>query len=44
MTNKEIAQRLSIAEDTVKKHLQHIYKKLGVPRRSVLLAARARQP
>jgi RNA polymerase sigma factor (sigma-70 family) len=44
MTNKEIAQQLGIAEDTVKKHLQHVYKKLGVRRRAVLLAARARQP
>lgn len=44
MTNKEIAHRLAIAEDTVKKHLQHVYRKLGVRRRAVLLAARARQP
>ena len=45
MTNKQIAQDLSIAEDTVKKHLQHIYKKVGVHRRALLLADdRARRP
>ncbi|HKS54622.1 MAG TPA: helix-turn-helix transcriptional regulator, partial [Steroidobacteraceae bacterium] len=33
MTNKQIALDLRIAEDTVKKHLQHIYHKLGVHRR-----------
>jgi DNA-binding CsgD family transcriptional regulator len=38
MTNKEIAQTLGIAEDTVKKHLQHAYKKLGVRRRALLIA------
>lgn len=37
MTNKQIAQDLRIAEDTVKKHLQHIYRKLGVHRRTALL-------
>jgi DNA-binding NarL/FixJ family response regulator len=37
MTNKQIAQDLCIAEDTVKKHLQHIYRKLGVHRRTMLL-------
>jgi len=37
MTNKQIAQRLRIAEDTVKKHLQHIYRKLEVHRRALLL-------
>lgn len=38
MTNKQIAQTLGIAEDTVKKHLQHVYKKLGVRRRALLIA------
>jgi DNA-binding NarL/FixJ family response regulator len=37
MTNKQIAQSLGIAEDTVKKHLQHVYKKLGVRRRALLI-------
>jgi len=37
MTNKQIAQDLRIAEDTVKKHLQHIYKKVGVHRRTLLM-------
>lgn len=49
MTNKEIAQRLGIAEDTVKKHLHHAYKKLGVRRRTTLIvdtaaAMRPRRP
>ena len=42
MTNKQIAQTLGIAEDTVKKHLQHVYKKLGVRRRALLIADRTR--
>ena len=37
MTNKQIAQDLHIAEDTVKKHLQHIYRKVGVHRRALLM-------
>jgi len=37
MTNKEIAQELGIAEDTVKKHLQHAYRKLDVHRRALLM-------
>ena len=37
MTNKQIAHDLHIAEDTVKKHLQHVYRKLGVHRRTMLL-------
>ena len=37
MTNKQIAHSLGIAEDTVKKHLHHVYKKLGVPRRALLM-------
>jgi DNA-binding CsgD family transcriptional regulator len=45
MTNKQIAQDLSIAEDTVKKHLQHIYKKVGVHRRALLMIdERTRRP
>jgi DNA-binding CsgD family transcriptional regulator len=37
MTNRQIAQSLGIAEDTVKKHLHHVYKKLGVRRRTLLI-------
>ena len=37
MTNKQIAQELGIAEDTVKKHLHRAYKKLGVRRRALLI-------
>jgi len=37
-TNKEIALRLSVEEDTIKKHLTHIYKKLGVRRRTAMAA------
>lgn len=41
MTNKQIATTLGIAVDTVKKHLQHVYKKLGVRRRVLLIADRS---
>ncbi len=40
MTNKQIGNKLGIAEDTVKKHLQHVYKKLGVRRRALLIIDR----
>lgn len=40
MTNKQIASKLGIVEDTVKKHLQHVYKKLGVRRRALLIIDR----
>lgn len=43
MTNKQIAESLGIAVDTVKKHLQHVYKKLGVRRRVLLIADRSGQ-
>jgi len=39
-TNKEIARRLGIQEDTVKKHLQAAFGKLGVRRRALLAFAR----
>jgi DNA-binding NarL/FixJ family response regulator len=37
--NKELADRLSITEATVKVHLTHIFQKLGVPGRAALAAA-----
>jgi DNA-binding CsgD family transcriptional regulator len=40
MTNKQIAQQLGIMEETVKKHLQHIYDKLGVRRRALVMLGR----
>lgn len=40
MTNKQIAKTLGIAEDTVKKHLHHVYNKLGVRRRALLIIGR----
>jgi two-component system, NarL family, nitrate/nitrite response regulator NarL len=33
LSNREMAQRLSISEDTVKHHLTNIYDKLGVSTR-----------
>jgi len=42
LTNKEIARRLGIMEDTVKKHLQHVYDKLGVRRRTLLMLSESR--
>lgn len=40
-TNKEIARRLGIMEDTVKKHLQSIFCKLGVHRRGLVMLRQA---
>jgi DNA-binding NarL/FixJ family response regulator len=40
-TNKQIARRLGIMEDTVKKHLQTIFGKLGVRRRRALVVFQA---
>jgi DNA-binding CsgD family transcriptional regulator len=44
LTNKALAQQLRMAEGTLKKHLQNLYRKLGVENRSgaTLLAMRAR--
>jgi DNA-binding NarL/FixJ family response regulator len=36
-TNKQIARQLGIMEDTVKKHLQSIFTKLGVRRRTLVV-------
>ena len=44
ITNKEIGRRLRLAEGTVKVHLHHIYRKLGIANRTALavLAQRGR--
>lgn len=36
VTNKEIGRRLMLAEGTVKVHLHHIYRKLGIANRTEL--------
>ncbi len=36
VTNKEIGRRLKLAEGTVKVHLHHIYRKLGIANRTAL--------
>jgi two-component system nitrate/nitrite response regulator NarL len=36
LTNKEMAQRLKLAEGTVKVHLHRIYRKLGIANRTAL--------
>lgn len=42
-TNKEIAQHLYIEESTVKTHVIHVFKKLGVKRRSSAVAEAAKR-
>lgn len=37
MTNRQIAYALGMAETTVKKHLQHVFRKLGVRSRALLI-------
>ena len=37
MSNRQIATSLGIAEATVKKHLHHVYRKLGVRSRALLI-------
>ena len=36
LSNKEIARRLEISDGTVKVHLQHMYRKLGIRNRTML--------
>ncbi len=38
LSNKEIAERLGISEDTVKRHVSNLYSKLGVKRRGQAIA------
>jgi two-component system response regulator NreC len=38
LTNRQIAERLSLSLNTVKTHRQHIYEKLGLHRRADLVA------
>lgn len=40
LSNKQIARRLGIGEDTVKKHLQNVFAKLGVHRRALVALGR----
>jgi DNA-binding CsgD family transcriptional regulator len=42
-TNAEIGQRLFISVNTVKKHLTHVYARLGVDGRADLVAQAARR-
>ena len=37
LSNKQIARQLDIMEDTVKKHLQNIFRKFGVRRRTLVM-------
>jgi two-component system nitrate/nitrite response regulator NarL len=36
LSNRDIARRLEISDGTVKAHLQHIYRKLGIRNRTML--------
>jgi two-component system, NarL family, nitrate/nitrite response regulator NarL len=44
LSNKAIANRLSLSEGTIKIHLHHIYKKLNIDSRKVLLALALSRP
>jgi two-component system nitrate/nitrite response regulator NarL len=44
LSNKAIANRLGLSEGTIKIHLHHIYKKLGIDSRRVLLALLLSRP
>ena len=37
LTNKEIAVRLNLSEQTVKNHVHHILRKVGAPNRSTIV-------
>jgi DNA-binding NarL/FixJ family response regulator len=38
LTNRQIGRELGIAEGTVRKHLEHVYARLGVTNRVAVLA------
>jgi DNA-binding NarL/FixJ family response regulator len=40
LTNKEIAARLNLSEQTVKNHVHHILRKIGVPDRLAIVERR----
>ncbi|MGH8522376.1 MAG: response regulator transcription factor [Gammaproteobacteria bacterium] len=40
LTNKQMSRQLGIMEDTVKKHLQNVFGKLGVRRRTLVVLRR----
>jgi DNA-binding NarL/FixJ family response regulator len=44
MSNKQIAERLTITPRTVSAHLQQVFPKLGINSRSALRAALSRRP
>jgi DNA-binding CsgD family transcriptional regulator len=44
MSNRQIANALGITEGTVKKHLNHVFRKLGVHSRALLIVAQKSKP
>jgi DNA-binding NarL/FixJ family response regulator len=34
LTNRDMAERLSVSQDTIKHHIQHVYEKVGVSTRA----------
>jgi DNA-binding CsgD family transcriptional regulator len=44
LTNPQIAARLSVAPGTVRKHLDNVYAKLGVPGRAAAVAVTGVKP
>ena len=44
MTNRQIAHALGIAEGTVKKHMHHVFAKLGVHSRVLLIVEQRSKP
>jgi two-component system, NarL family, nitrate/nitrite response regulator NarL len=44
LSNKEIARRLNLCDDTIKMHLHHIYQKLAIRNRMALAVSAGRDP